>query len=100
MTYSTPRRTHHRRPVLAAVAAATVAIAPAGSVSGLVEVGLDNVNNASVGSFAIANTGGWRSWRTVPANMSAVAGTHSVFLHFTSGQPADFGNVNWFTFGH
>ena len=44
------------------------------------------------------NTGGWQSWRTVPANISAVTGVHTVFLTFTSGQPADFVNVNWFTF--
>src|SRR5262249_7214089 len=77
-----------------------VASGAAGGVSGLVEVRLDNVNNAPVGSFSIANTGGWQSWRTVPANISGVTGTHTVFLHFTSGQPADFVNVNWFTFKH
>jgi beta-glucanase (GH16 family) len=79
---------------------ARVASGAGGGISGLVEVRLDNVNNAPIGSFAIANTGGWQSWRTVPANISAVTGTHTVFLRFTSGQPADFVNVNWFTFGH
>jgi beta-glucanase (GH16 family) len=79
---------------------ARVASGAAGGVSGLVEVRLDNVNNAPIGSFAIANTGGWQSWRTVPANISTVTGNHTVFLRFTSGQPADFVNVNWFTFGH
>ena len=79
---------------------ARVASGAPGGVSGLVEVRLDNVNNAPIGSFAIANTGGWQAWRTVPANISAVTGTHTVFLRFTSGQPADFVNVNWFVFGH
>jgi beta-glucanase (GH16 family) len=79
---------------------ARVASGAAGGVSGLVEVRLDNVNNAPVGSFAIANTGGWQTWQTVPANISAVTGTHTVFLRFTSGQPADFVNVNWFVFNH
>ena len=79
---------------------ARVASGAGGGVSGLVEVRLDSVNSAPIGSFAIANTGGWQSWRTVPANISAVTGTHTVFLRFTSGQPADFVNVNWFTFGH
>jgi Carbohydrate binding module (family 6) len=73
--------------------------APAG-VSGLVEVRLDSLSNAPIGSFAIANTGGWQTWRTVPANISAVTGTHDVYLTFTSGQPADYVNVNWFNFGH
>ena len=27
-----------------------------------------------------------------------MTGTHTVYLTFTSGQPADFVNVNWFTF--
>ncbi len=79
---------------------ARVASGAAGGVSGLVEVRLDSPGNAPVGSFAVANTGGWQSWRTVPANISAVTGTHDVYLTFTSGQPADFVNVNWFDFGH
>ncbi|GAA1822079.1 hypothetical protein GCM10009682_47920 [Luedemannella flava] len=77
---------------------ARVASGAAGGISGLVEVRLDSVSNAPIGSFAIANTGGWQSWRTVPGNVSAVTGTHTVFLRFTSGQPADFVNLNWFTF--
>ncbi|MEU6604285.1 glycoside hydrolase family 16 protein [Streptomyces shenzhenensis] len=79
---------------------ARVASGAATGVSGLVEVRLDSRTNAPVGSFALANTGGWQSWRTVPANISAVTGTHDVYLTFTSGQPADFVNVNWFDFGH
>lgn len=79
---------------------ARVASGAASGVSGLVEVRLDSRSNAPIGSFALANTGGWQSWRTVPANISAVTGTHDVYLTFTSGQPADFVNVNWFDFGH
>jgi Carbohydrate binding module (family 6) len=45
---------------------ARVASGAAGGVSGLVEVRLDNRSNAPIGSFAIANTGGWQSWRSVP----------------------------------
>ncbi|MFF6802944.1 carbohydrate-binding protein [Streptomyces sp. NPDC012616] len=79
---------------------ARVAGGAAGGVSGLVEVRLDSRSAAPVGSFAVADTGGWQSWRTIPANISSVTGTHDVYLTFTSGQPADFVNVNWFTFGH
>jgi hypothetical protein len=79
---------------------ARVASGAGGGVSGLVEVRLDSLSSAPIGSFAIANTGGWQSWRTVPANISGVTGVHDVYLTFTSGQPADFVNVNWFTFGH
>ncbi|MFF5104149.1 glycoside hydrolase family 16 protein [Streptomyces sp. NPDC000134] len=78
---------------------ARVASGAASGVSGLVEVRLDSRGNLPVGSFAVGNTGGWQSWRTIPANISGVTGTHDVYLTFTSGQPADFVNVNWFTFG-
>lgn len=70
----------------------------AGGRSGLVEVRLDRVDNPVVSSFAIANTGGWQVWRTVPSNIDVVTGRHDVYLMFTSGQPDDFVNVNWFTF--
>ncbi|MFJ2723899.1 glycoside hydrolase family 16 protein [Streptomyces collinus] len=79
---------------------ARVASGAASGVSGLVEVRLDSRSNAPVGSFALSSTGGWQSWRTVPANIGSVTGTHDVYLTFTSGQPADFVNVNWFDFGH
>jgi hypothetical protein len=79
---------------------ARVASGAASAVSGLVEVRLDSRSNAPIGSFSLANTGGWQTWRTVPANISSVTGTHDVYLTFTSGQSADFVNVNWFNFGH
>ncbi|GAA1611075.1 carbohydrate-binding protein [Catellatospora bangladeshensis] len=77
---------------------ARVASGAAGGISGLVEVRIDSLSNAPAGSFAIANTGGWTSWREVPANVGAVTGTHTVYLTFTSGQPSDYVNVDWFRF--
>ncbi|MFF5789935.1 beta-1,3-glucanase family protein [Streptomyces sp. NPDC012693] len=71
--------------------------APAG-VSGLVRVRLGSPTATPVGSFAVASTGGWQTWRTVPADISRTTGTHDVYLTFDSGQPADFVNLNWFTF--
>lgn len=78
---------------------ARVASGIGSGASGLVEVRLDDVNAQPIGSFALANTGGWQSWRTVPTNITPTTGTHTVYLTFTSGQSADFVNVNWFTFG-
>ena len=79
---------------------ARVASGAAGGVSGLVEVVLDNPANAPVGSFAVANTGGWSSWRTVPANISSVTGTHDVYLEFSSGAGGNppFVSLHWFNF--
>jgi hypothetical protein len=64
---------------------ARVASGAGTGVSGLVEVVLDNPSNSPVGSFAVANTGGWSSWKTIPANISTVTGTHNVYLEFVSG---------------
>jgi hypothetical protein len=78
---------------------ARVASGAASGVSGVVAVALDSPTAAPVGSFSVGNTGGWQSWQTVPANISKVTGTHTVYLVFSSGQPADFVNLHWFTFG-
>ena len=64
---------------------ARVASGASAGVSGLVEVVLDNPSNSPVGSFAVANTGGWSTWKTIPANISTVTGTHNVYLKFVSG---------------
>ncbi len=79
---------------------ARVASGAAGGVSGLVEVVLDNPANAPVGSFAVGNTGGWSSWQTVPANISEVTGTHTVYLEFSSGASGDppYVSLHYFSF--
>jgi hypothetical protein len=79
---------------------ARVASGAAAGVSGLVEVVLDNPANAPVGSFAVANTGGWSTWKTIPANISTVTGTHDVYLEFSSGAGGSppFVSLHWFSF--
>jgi len=79
---------------------ARVASGAAGGVSGLVEVVLDNPASTPVGSFAVGNTGGWSTWKTVPANISKVTGTHTVYLEFSSGASGDppFVSLHYFSF--
>jgi beta-glucanase (GH16 family) len=77
---------------------ARVASGAGGGVSGLIEVRVDSRSNAPIGSFALGSTGGWQNWQSIPGNVSGVTGTHTVYLTFTSGQPADFVNVNWIQF--
>ncbi|MFD0264853.1 beta-1,3-glucanase family protein [Kitasatospora indigofera] len=78
---------------------ARVASGAAAGISGLVQVRLGSPTATPVGGFALASTGGWQTWRTVPADISRVTGTQDVYLTFDSGQPADFVNLNWFSFG-
>jgi beta-glucanase (GH16 family) len=77
---------------------ARVASGAGDGVSGLIEVRLDSRSAAPIGSIAVGDTGGWESWRTVPGNVSSVTGVHDVYLTFSSGQPNDFANLNWFHF--
>lgn len=79
---------------------ARVASGAAGGVSGLVEVVLDNPSNSPVGSFAVANTGGWNSWKQIPANISKVTGTHNVYLEFASsaGGNPPYVSLHYFNF--
>jgi len=79
---------------------ARVASGAAGGVSGLVEVVLDNPDNTPVGSFAVANTGGWSTWKTIPANISTVTGTHNVYLEFSSGATGNppYVSLHYFSF--
>jgi hypothetical protein len=79
---------------------AQVASGAAAGVSGLVEVVLDNPDNPPVGSFAVANTGGWTSWEMIPANISTVTGTHNVYLEFVSGAGGDppYVSLHYFDF--
>ena len=79
---------------------ARVASGATAGASGLVEVRLDSLDAAPIGTFAIANTGGWQSGQTLPANISGVTGVHNVYITFTSGQPSDYVSLNWVTFGH
>jgi hypothetical protein len=79
---------------------ARVASGAGAGVSGLVEVVLDNPANTPVGSFAVGNTGGWTTWKTIPANISTVTGTHNVYLEFVSGASGDppFVSLHYFNF--
>ena len=90
------RAKQNRRQALLSAAAALFAaegfnrvsledLGSAAGVSGLVEVVLDNPANSAVGSFAVGNTGGWSTWKTIPANITKVTGTHNVYLKFVAG---------------
>jgi hypothetical protein len=77
---------------------ARVASGLSGGGSGLVQVRLGSPSSTPIGDFAIDNTGGWQTWRSVPGNVTGPTGVHTVYLTFSSAQPADFVAVNWLTF--
>jgi hypothetical protein len=67
-------------------------------ISGAIQVRLGSTTGTKIAEIDFANSGGWQTWRTVPANIVASAtGVHDVYLVF-SGSSSDFVNINWFTF--
>ncbi|MFF7792820.1 carbohydrate-binding protein [Streptomyces sp. NPDC007991] len=70
-------------------------------VSGRIELRLDSRSSEPVASVRVDGTGGWQSWITKIVDITAtpgITGTHTVHLTFTSDQPDNFVNLNWFTF--
>jgi hypothetical protein len=78
-----------------------VARVASGSTTGsaLVQVRLDSASGPVIGSFGAGSTGGWQSWKSVPANITPTTGVHRVFLTFTSDDTGNLLNLNKFTFG-
>jgi serine/threonine-protein kinase len=67
--------------------------------SGGVEVVLDNPDNKPVAGFSLASTGGWNSWKSVGTTMTDVTGVHNVYIVLSSGGPAPYLSLHYFTFG-
>lgn len=65
---------------------------------GNVEVRLDSLTGTLAGTCAVPGTGGWQNWTTVNCAVSAITGTHTIFLKFTGGA-GNLMNINWFKFG-
>jgi hypothetical protein len=59
-------------------------VASATSGGGL-EIRLDSLGGALVGTCAVPGTGGWAKWTTVSCPVVPVAGVHSVYLRATGG---------------
>jgi arabinoxylan arabinofuranohydrolase len=64
---------------------------------GNIEIRLDSITGALVGTCPVAGTGDWQTWVTATCNVSGVSGTHNLYLSFTGGSGYLF-NVNRFQF--
>ncbi|MEN8663023.1 MAG: carbohydrate-binding protein [Lentimonas sp.] len=70
-----------------------------GRSDGRIEVRLDSLAGTLIGSVDVPETGGWNVWETIETNLTATAGTHSIYLIFTkfgSGSGSSLFDVNWF----
>jgi hypothetical protein len=62
------------------------------------DIRIDDLQSAPIGTLPILDTGGWDAWRTQATDVAAVTGVHTVFLTFASDAGDDFLNLNYFSF--
>jgi len=64
---------------------------------GSIELRLDAVDGALVGSCAVEGTGGWQTWTTVSCLVNGATGVHDLYFVFTGGDGFLF-NFDWWRF--
>ncbi|MBN2685008.1 MAG: alpha-L-fucosidase [Pontiellaceae bacterium] len=69
-----------------------------GSSGGILELHLDGVDGALIGSVAVSNTGGWQEWKTVNGRISGVQGVHDLFLVFKGDSEEYLFNIDHWRF--
>ncbi|MDP4180023.1 MAG: carbohydrate-binding protein [Bacillota bacterium] len=68
-----------------------------GASGGNIELRLDSISGALIGTCPISGTGDWQTWATANCNVSEVTGVHDLYLKFTGNSGYLF-NLNWFKF--
>ena len=64
---------------------------------GVIELRLDSVSGSLIGEVDVSYTGGWQSWVTESANVSA-DGVHDLYLVFSGTATGGLFNLNWIEF--
>ncbi|MFD0693360.1 carbohydrate-binding protein [Paenibacillus sp. GCM10027628] len=82
-----------------------IARAASGTGGGNIEVRLDSVNGAKVGTLNVQGTGGWNNYSDAvtvlkddQGNPSTITGIHDLYLVFAKTQDQYLFNLNWFKF--
>ena len=67
--------------------------------SGLVRFRVGSPTGQILGDLALASTGGWDNYVTIPANAGGATGVHDLYVTFESGYAGDYVNVDRLQFG-
>jgi arabinoxylan arabinofuranohydrolase len=82
----------------AGAATFTVSVA-SGSAGGRIELHLDGVDGAEIGTASVPRTGGWRNWKRVTAGVTGAGGRHDLYLVFRGETEGPLFNVDYWRFG-
>ena len=77
----------------ASFTASIATVVPGGSI----DIRLDSLSGALLGTCAVKNTGGWHQWETQSGKVSRTKGIHDVFFVFKGGE-GDLFNFDWWKF--
>ncbi len=73
--------------------------AASGGGGGMVEFFLDSMTGTPIATATVAPTGGWQTWQTISAPITAsITGTHTLYVVFTGSNSTGILNMNWFQF--
>lgn len=64
-------------------------------VVGNIELHIDSLKGALIGTCAVVGTGGWQSWATRTCNVNGAKGVHDLYFKFTGGSGALFSFNSW-----
>ncbi|PTB43725.1 uncharacterized protein TrAFT101_002277 [Trichoderma asperellum] len=65
---------------------------------GNIQLHLDSVGGALVGSCTVPSTGGWQTWTTINCSVSGATGVRDLFFVYTGGGTGFLFNINWWQF--
>jgi len=68
-----------------------------GALGGKIEIRIDSISGPLLGTFDVADTGGWQKWITRNCTVGEVTGLHDLYFLFTVGD-GDLFNFNWWKF--
>lgn len=68
-----------------------------GAAGGNIEIHIDSLNGATLGSCRVKNTGGWQKWAVRTCRINSAVGVHDVYFVFKGGADALF-NFDWWKF--
>lgn len=65
---------------------------------GNIELHMDSLHGALVGTCAVRNTGGWQTWTTITCSIGGATGVRDLFFVYTGSSTGYLFNVNWWEF--
>ncbi|WP_279285505.1 glycoside hydrolase family 43 protein [Clostridium sp. C8-1-8] len=80
------------------VAAKTFKANIASSVGGKIEIHLDTVDGALVGTLNVGSTGGPQQWKEMQCTVSNITGVHNVFFKFVGNGTNNLFNIDYWQF--